>query len=147
MAHLVEPLPNVYVGPAFAEAKVRDAMSVGVVTCRPETPLRDVAAMMVGYRIHSVVVSDPKGDAPPLGIVSDLDVATAAAAQDEELTARDVASTELLTVPSSESLAHAAQLMSEHRVTHLLVVQPDTGRPAGVISALGLAWVVAAPRR
>ena len=34
------------------------AMHAGVVTCRPETPLRNVARMMAGHRIHSVVWSD-----------------------------------------------------------------------------------------
>jgi CBS domain-containing protein len=33
--------------------------------------------------------------------------------------------------------------MAEHRVTHLIAVQPDTGRPAGMISARGLANVLA----
>ena len=51
-----------YIGPAFEDAKVHDAMRVGVVTCRPETKLADVARMMVGYDIHSVVVSDVQGE-------------------------------------------------------------------------------------
>ena len=121
-----------YVGPAFADAKVRDAMRVGVVTCRPETALADVARMMVGYDIHSVVVSDVQGEAGMWGIVTSLDLARR---PDEvgSLTAGEVASTDLVTVDSNESLARAAELMAEHRVTHLIAVQPGTGRPAGMI--------------
>jgi CBS domain-containing protein len=131
-----------YVGPAFADAKVRDAMRVGVVTCRPETALADVARMMVGYDIHSVVVSDVQGEAGMWGIVTSLDLARR---PDElgSLTAGEVASTDLVTVDSSESLARAAELMAEHRVTHLIAVQPGTGRPAGMISARGLAAALA----
>jgi len=136
-----------YTGPPFAEAKVGDVMRVGVVTCRPQTPLRDVAAMMVGYQIHSVVVDELDGGPQPLGIVSDLDVAGAAAAGDEQLSAGEVASTELPTVRSDEKLPRAAQIMAEHEVAHLLVVQPDTGRPVGVISTLGLASALSGPRR
>ncbi|MCD6015354.1 MAG: putative signal transduction protein with domain [Solirubrobacterales bacterium] len=131
-----------YVGPAFADAKVRDAMRVGVVTCRPETALADVARMMVGYDIHSVVVSDVQGEAGMWGIVTSLDLARR---PDElgSLTAGEVASTDLVTVDSSESLARAAELMAEHRVTHLIAVQPGSGRPAGMISARGLAAALA----
>ena len=131
-----------YVGPAFADAKVRDAMRVGVVTCRPETALADVARIMVGYDIHSVVVSDVQGEAGMWGIVTSLDLARR---PDEvgSLTAGEVASTDLVTVDSNESLARAAELMAEHRVTHLIAVQPGTGRPAGMISARGLAAALA----
>jgi CBS domain-containing protein len=131
-----------YLGPAFADAKVRDAMRVGVVTCRPETTLADVARMMVGYDIHSVVVSDVQGEAGIWGIVTSLDLARR---PDEvgSLTAGEVASTDLVTVDSNESLARAAELMAEHRVTHLIAVQPGTGRPAGMISARGLAAALA----
>ena len=37
----------------------------------------------------------------------------------------------------------AAQLMSEHEVSHLVVVQPHSGHPVGVLSALDLAGVLA----
>jgi CBS domain-containing protein len=131
-----------YVGPAFEDAKVRDAMRVGVVTCRPETKLADVARMMVGYGIHSVVVSDVQGDSGMWGIVSSLDLARAA---DElsSLTARDVASTDLVTIRSNESLKRAAEVMAEHGVTHLIAVQPDSDQPAGMISARGIAAALA----
>ncbi len=134
-----------YVGPRFAEAKVRDAMRVGVVTCRRQTLLRDAARIMVSYRIHSVVVDDDEGGSDPWALVTDLDVAEAARSDElSELTAGEVASSELVTVGADQTLGRAAQLMSEHEVTHLVAVQPETGKPVGVISALGLAAVVAA---
>jgi CBS domain-containing protein len=131
-----------YIGPAFGDAKVRDAMRVGVITCRPETKLADVARMMVGYEVHSVVVSDMQGHGGLWGIVSSLDLARAADELDS-LTAEDVASTELVTIPSNESLERAAELMAEHGVTHLVAVQPDANQPAGMISARGIAAALA----
>jgi CBS domain-containing protein len=131
-----------YIGPPFQEAKVRDAMRVGVVTCRPETRLGDVARMMVGYDIHSVVVSDVQAEGRLWGIVTSLDLARVA--EDiGSLTAGDVASTDLVTVHSDESLERAAELMAERGVTHLVAVQPDTERPAGMISARGIAAALA----
>ena len=126
-----------YVGPAFGDAKVHHAMRVGVITCRPETRLADVARMMVGYDIHSVIV-DEVGGRGMFGIVSSLDLAREASRL-ESLTAGDVASTDLVTIASDEPLARAAELMAEHRISHLVAVQPDTGRPAGVISTRGIA--------
>jgi CBS domain-containing protein len=131
-----------YVGPAFEDARVHDAMRVGVITCRPETKLTDVARMMDGYGIHSVVVSGVQGEPGVWGIVTSLDLARAV---DElgSLTAQDVASTDLLTIRSNESLKRAAELMAEHGVTHLIAVQPDADQPAGMISARGIAAALA----
>ncbi len=131
-----------YIGPAFDDAKVRDAMRVGVITCRPETKLVDVARMMVGYDVHSVVVSEVGGEGELWGIVTSLDLARAPD-ELESVTAGDAASTDLVTVPSNESLARAAEVMAEHGVTHLVAVQPDTNQPAGMISARGIAAALA----
>jgi CBS domain-containing protein len=138
----VRDVERSYIGPAFQDAKVRDAMRVGVVTCRPETKLGDVARMMVGYDIHSVVVADVQGEGGLWGIVTSLDLARVA---DEisSLTAGDVASTDLVTVHADESLERAAELMAEKGVTHVIAVQPDTERPAGMISARGIAAALA----
>ena len=131
-----------YVGPAFQDARVWDAMRVGVITCRPETPLSDVAKMMVGYDVHSVVVADVDPARDLWGIVTSLDLAQAADKIDS-VTAGEVATTELVTVRSHESLARAAELMAEHGIAHLIVLQPDSDQPVGVVSARGIAAAVA----
>jgi CBS domain-containing protein len=131
-----------YIGPRFKDAKVHDAMRVGLVTCRPETTLANVARMMVGYGIHSVVVTGLQGESGRWGIVTSLDLARVADALDS-VTAGEVASTDLLTISSNESLEQAARLMAERGVTHLVAVQPDTGQPAGMISARTIAAALA----
>ncbi len=140
-------MERTYIGPAFADAMVSNAMRVGVITCRPETKLTDVASMMVAYDTHSVVVHDMEGgdDASQWGIVTSLDIARNArtAGKLESLTAGDVATNAPVTVASNEPLERAATLMAEHGVSHLIAVQPDTGRPAGVISARSIAAAVA----
>jgi CBS domain-containing protein len=120
-------------------------MRVGVITCRRETTLADVAKMMVGYDVHAVVVSEVGGDRGLWGIVTSLDLARAAG-ELGSLTAGDVASTELTTIASNQPLEAAAELMAEHGVTHLVVVQPETNQPVGVISARGLAASLAGGR-
>src|SRR5215208_245967 len=141
-----QPVQPPYVGPPFDEARVHDAMRVGVVTCRPTTTLADAAKMMIGYGIHSVVVSDPDVPDRPWGIVSALDIARATAEGNLGATAGEVAVEDLLSIPADASLRRAAQLMAGRGVSHLIATSPDTGHPVGVVSALGLAAAAAQER-
>jgi CBS domain-containing protein len=129
-----------FAAPAFERAKVLDSMRLGVVSCPPDTSLREVARIMATYRIHSVVVAEMP-DGAPLGVISDIDVVAGASTPDA--LARTVARTEVLTVRPEESLERAAQLMAEHDVTHLVVVQPHSGQPVGIVSALDVAGALA----
>jgi CBS domain-containing protein len=144
MSATLQPYRHYYVGPEFEHARVHDVMRVGVVSCQPETSLRDVARIMVGYQIHSLLVGEAASAEGPSGIITDLDLVTVASSDPSDVTAADVASSDLVTVPANESLAGAAKLMRDRGCSHLLAVQPDTGRPVGVISALGIASVIAA---
>jgi CBS domain-containing protein len=131
-----------YFGPAFKDAQVHHVMRVGVVTCRPQTKLSDVARMMVGYDVHSIVVAEV-GKAWPWGIVTSLDLARIPDDLDT-LTAGDVATTDLVTIKSNEPLEEAANLMAAHGISHLIVVQPDQeDQPAGMISASDLTLALA----
>ena len=136
-----EPLRHSFFGPPFAAASVSDAMRVGVLSCPADTPLRDVARMMALNRIHAVVVSGLDDDRP-WGVVSDLDL-VAVAADLDRIAARDVASTELVTVRGDEPLARAAQVMVEHELAHLVVVAAGSGHPVGVLSTLDVAGALA----
>ncbi|HSD23990.1 MAG TPA: CBS domain-containing protein [Solirubrobacterales bacterium] len=135
-------MERTYFGPAFKDAQVHNVMRVGVVTCRPQTKLADVARMMVGYDIHSIVVADV-GAATPWGIVTSLDLARFPDELDS-LTAGDIASRGLVTIKSDAPLEQAANLMAEHGISHLIAVQPDQeDRPAGMISARDLTLALA----
>ena len=135
--------------PNLAAVNVGDAMHPGVFTCPPTTPLTEVARMMARYRIHAVVVTTDEVDeddpAGVWGVVTDLDVAGAAAVDDvADRTAGGTARTPLATVYPDDSLLRAAELMKEHRITHALVVARDTERPVGMLSGIDLARHLAA---
>jgi CBS domain-containing protein len=135
-------LPRSRTAPSLDQLGVMDAMHPGVVTCPPETPLRDVAWMMSVYRIHAVVVyGEPGKDSAELwGVVSDLDLVEAAAAGEvDSRTAAEIAGTPLLMVEPTDTLRRAAQIMSEHEVAHLVVIERSSGRPLGVLSTLDVA--------
>jgi CBS domain-containing protein len=130
-----------YRTPSFEKAQVSDAMHPGVVSCARDTPLRTVAQIMAERHIHSVVVSDLGSEVSGWGVVADVDLLGAADGDLDTLTAGETAGTELPTVTPDETLSRAAQLMAEHGVSHLIVV--EDGRAVGVVSTLDVAGIIA----
>jgi len=132
----------------FESATVGDAMSHGVVSCPPETPLRVVARMMATFGIHAIFVFehvDEDDEAPRLwAVVSDLDLVAATQLDLAALTAGASAVTPLVSVESDSSVAEAGSLMAQYGIAHLAVTEPGSRRPIGVISTLDVARAVAA---
>ena len=122
---------------ALAGLCVRDCMHPGVLTCAADDSLRDVAAIMAGHRVHAVVITSHTGDRA-LGVVSDLDVVAAVASR-TDCTAHQAGATETLIVSADTPLEAAAQLMNEHGVSHLVVIDPQGRYPVGVLSSLDVA--------
>jgi CBS domain-containing protein len=128
--------------------RVIDAMHPGVIACPLETSLPTVARMMATYRVHAIVVLAHEGDELPggnlWGVVSDADLIQAARGSDfDERTAQELAATPALTITSVEGLDRAVQLMAEHEISHLIVVERRSARPIGVLSTLDVARAVA----
>jgi len=127
--------------PASARILVSEAMHHGVLTCRRDASLAEVAELMAKQHVHCIVVRDDEdGDPATLwGIVSDLDLAAASSVRDlAEQTAGGTAATAAIAVGPSETVQRAAQLMTEHATAHLVVVD-DEHRPIGIISTLDVA--------
>jgi len=138
--------PDRHVSPAHHAATVAEAMSRGVIRCSPDTALRDVAHLMAARNVHAVFVydfGDEPDDAPELvGVVSDLDLMAAVRDGVDERTAGDSAITPVVTVMSADRLEDAARLMAVHGVSHLVVFEPGSDRPMGVLSTLDVARAV-----
>jgi CBS domain-containing protein len=133
---------------AFEMATVGDAMSKGVISCPPETPLRIVACTMATYGVHAIFVLEhthEDDESPRLwGLVSDLDLVAAAGLDLDRLTAGGTAVTPLVTISASRPIAEAGSLMAQYGVAHLAVTDPSSRRPIGVISTLDIARAIAA---
>jgi CBS domain-containing protein len=125
----------------LTRVSVHDVMHTGILTTEPSTPLRVVAGLMADQRVHAIAVADP-GHARPWGIVTALDVARAAA-DGEEPTAAQAVRGEVLTLRSNTPLASAAKQMVDRNVSHVVVVDPVSGRPTGFLSALDIAGAYA----
>lgn len=131
----------------LAATRVGDAMHAGVVTCPVGAPLTLVAAMMATHRIHCVVVYDAEGGLTGTdtlwGVISDLDLVGSALGSDfDRRTAGSIAASPLVMVPPDENLERAVQLMQEYGTAHLVVVDPETVLPIGVLSTLDVAGTV-----
>jgi CBS domain-containing protein len=130
-------------GVAPDEVTVGQVMHPGVIVAAPESPLRYVACLMAQHRVHAVVVIGDDEEGGVWGIVSDTDLVSAILRGEvDEHTAGAMARTQIVTVSRGDSIERAARLMSEHALTHLLVVAGT--KPVGVISTLDLARAAAA---
>jgi CBS domain-containing protein len=130
------------------QLRVIDAMHPGMISCPPDTPLRTVARMMATYRVHAIVVhaygDDELGDGGHWSVVTDADlVRTADDEALDQISAQQIAATPALVVATTDPLRHAMQLMVEHEVSHLIVVERHSGRPLGVVSSLDVARALA----
>jgi CBS domain-containing protein len=138
--------------------EVRDVMSRGVISVRPETPLKDVARIMVERGISGVPVVDDEGAV--LGVVSEADFVIkergtegihrrllARFIGDSERTELEFAkvvaehagsamSTPAITIDADAPLREAAALMVDRSINRLPVV--EEGRLVGIVSRADL---------
>ena len=128
--------------PRLNTVTVAEAMHHGIVTCSPCASLREIGATLAKHKVHCVVVADSaSGDDSRLwGIVSDVDLMRGLGSP-VPLNAGNLAALEVVTVAPDDTLERAVRLMAERETAHVIVL--DGGRPAGVLSTLDVATVVA----
>jgi CBS domain-containing protein len=143
----VKDSPGSFLTPNFDHARVADAMRPRVLTCEPETPLVTVAQRMASEHVHAIIVlletvgANGEVGQWPWAVVTDHDVLRSAAFVGDR-TAGDVATGEVLLAQPDESLPEVAERMLEHGTSHVVVVEPRTGRPVGVLSTLDIAGIL-----
>jgi CBS domain-containing protein len=118
--------------------KVRDVMTARPRGVTPETPLSQVAELMEAEDIGSVPVLDGEQLS---GVVTDRDIVIRAIAKGKDprgMPAREIASRDIVTVGPDNDLSDAVQLMADHQVRRLPVVD-DENRLVGVVSQADVA--------
>ena len=123
-------------------------MHPGVITCLPDTSLRELAVRMADLRVHCIAVSGvgrrADGDEHLLwGLVSHMDVVHAAHRGTLSTAAGEVAATAPLALSEDATLEHAATLMARHDATHVVAVG-RSGLPTGIVSTLDVIRILAA---
>jgi CBS domain-containing protein len=127
----------------WAAIGVDQVMRAPVLTCGAETPLRDLARLMVTHAIHAVVVVDREENEDDLvtGIVTDLAIARAAV-EGREPVARDLAEAGAPAVSVGWTLEQATREMLRTGSAHVVVID-GRGTPIGMLSTMDLARLLA----
>jgi CBS domain-containing protein len=119
-------------------AYVRDVMTTGVVTVRPDTPYREIAAMFREHRVSGFPVTD--GDGKVIGVVSESDLLTLAGGRHhrghrsaDPATAADLMTHPAVTISLDDLVQTAARVMHSHRLQRLPVTDRE-GRLEGIVS-------------
>lgn len=121
---------------------VDTVMSRALVVCRPDVPIEAAARAMAERRSRSIVVIDH--DATVIGVVTGHDLLALYEQHYEGVTVRDLMTSELQTITPDASLREAADLMLQHEV-HRLVVLDGDGPPSGLVSTADIAAAMAEP--
>jgi CBS domain-containing protein len=114
--------------------KVRDIMTSGsIATATLDTTIEELANMMKSEDVGAIPVLDE--DDKLAGIITDRDIVVRAIAEGEdptECTAEDILSEQLHTIEPDADLQEAIQLMSQHQIRRLPVVEEEA--VIGIIS-------------
>ena len=119
-------------------AYVRDIMTTGVVTVRPDTPYREIAAMFREHRVSGFPVTAEDGKVT--GVVSESDLLELADGRHHgghraagPATAGDLMTCPAVTASPDDLVQTAARVMHSHRLQRLPVVDCDE-RLEGIVS-------------
>lgn len=128
----------------MAEKKVRDWMHQGVISCRRETPVEEVARTMEAKDVSALVVVDDQGDA--VGVISRTDLVNARFVQPylkhwRGMAAEHLMSNPVISVSPDTGISEAVRRLKEKRIHRLVVVEESAGhvRPVGILSVTDLA--------
>ena len=114
---------------------VRDLMRVGVATCPPDTPIVEVARLMLEKQLEGIVVLDAEGEA--IGVVTQDELAQAYSRDNcHDLHAEDVMQAKVPQIPPDLPLTVAAQIMRDLRVRIVFLMHEAGGirYPAAALS-------------
>jgi CBS domain-containing protein len=105
-------------------------MTKKVIRVAPDCPVAEVLNKLQAYRISCVVVCE---DDIPIGLISERDIVGFAFKR----SAKSLMSSSLVTVRTFDSLDEAFDLVEEHHIRHLPVVDAD-GRLVGLLTQTDL---------
>ena len=110
---------------------IRDVMTPNPTTVSPNDSIQSAARVMRDEDTGVVPVVD---NGKPVGVITDRDIVVRAVAEDRGMNrpVRDIVTTELVAVHPDMSVEEATELMSEHQVRRLPVI--DNDRLVGIVS-------------
>lgn len=110
------------------KGSLNDVMTPNPACCTPDTPLREVARLMVDNDCGQIPVVERLPSGRPLGVVTDRDIVVRLVAQGRDVStasAADCMSSPAARVGRDASLADCCTLMEQKQIRRLLVVDDD----------------------
>ena len=105
-----------------------------VVTIRPNQAVREALAMLAKHNVGALVVADD--ELCCVGIISERDYSRKVILRDrssKKTAVSEIMTAEIRTVGAATTVAECMELMTEHRIRHLPVLD-DESKLAGVVS-------------
>ena len=119
--------------------KVKDVMSKDVACCGIDTPLQDVAAMMVDHDCGEIPIADSDGRLA--GVITDRDIVIRTVARGVnpvDLIARQIMTTPAITVSADVSVQECCDTLERNQIRRVPVVDAD-GACCGIVSLADIA--------
>ena len=116
---------------------VENIMTVSPATCSPDTPLQDVARMMVDNDCGCIPVVETQSARVPIGVITDRDIASRVVAEGRDaraLSASDAMTRPVISVARDASLEDCLRTMTEHQLRRVVLhedLAPGDGPPVG----------------
>lgn len=121
---------------------VQEVMAKNPAVCLSDTPVSEAAAMMERHDCGALPVVESREAPRPLGIITDRDIVVRLVAQRRDpltSTVKDAMTESAVTVTAETSLATCADLMEQHQVRRIPVVEAATGHVIGIVSQADVA--------
>jgi len=118
----------------LAQKQVKDIMHRGVITCKPETLLKEVVRVLSDTVVHALIVTKPGGEID--GVISHMDVIKHYGENLLEHKAADIMTPHVIDISPDASIEEAIAVLLKHNVHRLLVTEegPHGKLPVGVLS-------------
>jgi CBS domain-containing protein len=120
----------------------QDVMTANPVFVTLETPLEDVAKLMVQHGCGEIPVVDSLDSCKPIGVVTDRDIVCRMVARGKNplaYTAEHCMSQPIVTVTLDTPLAEVVSTMETHQIRRVPVID-ERGYCAGMIAQADIAW-------
>ena len=133
----------------MAAVSIDDLMTEKLKTIESSNTAQEASKKMRDHNISSLVVVDNKNNNKPIGIVTERDLVRKVCVNDassSKMLIKNIMSSPLVTIDSRSSVEVAADIMTQNKVRHLLVVEEDASitnsddddynitRPLGIIT-------------
>jgi predicted transcriptional regulator len=120
---------------------VKEIMTKNPTCCTPDTNLQKVARMMVDCNCGEIPVVENQQTMKPIGVVTDRDITCRAVAEGKnplQMTAKDCMTKPAVTVRPETSIEECCQLMEQHHIRRVPVVD-QKGACCGIVAQADVA--------